>query len=101
MGLSARNKNPKAPTRLNTMVVITIREYLGDSNWIAMAIKIRKIAVTKAWPREPSSSFICSVMAFGTWETPCWKSHWSTNASISGSAVSSNPGLICMVIFTW
>ena len=48
MGLSARNKNPKAPTRLNTMVVITIREYLGDSNWIAMAIKIRKIAVTKA-----------------------------------------------------
>ena len=32
MGLPARYKRPKEPIRLKGMVVITIRENLGDSN---------------------------------------------------------------------
>ena len=36
-----RNSSPKAPIRLNGMVVMTMKEYLGDSNWAAMTTNIR------------------------------------------------------------
>ena len=44
MALSASHKRPKAPMRQNGMVVITMIENLGDSNWAAMTTNTRKIA---------------------------------------------------------
>ena len=41
-------KSPKEPTRLNGMVVITMKENFGDSNCAAMTTKIRNTATAIA-----------------------------------------------------
>ena len=43
-----KNSSPKAPIKLNGMVVITMKEYLGDSNWAAITTNIRNTAVPMA-----------------------------------------------------
>ena len=58
MGLSASQRRPKAPIRENGIVVITMMENLGDSNWAAMTTNTRNTAMAMAWPgkRIPHSS---------------------------------------------
>ena len=60
MALSASHKRPKAPMRQNGMVVITMIENLGDSNWAAMTTNTRKIARAMAWNRAVNSSVMDS-----------------------------------------
>ena len=60
MALSASHKRPKAPIRQNGMVVITMIENLGDSNWAAMTTNTRKIARAMAWNRAVNSSVMDS-----------------------------------------
>ena len=59
-----RNSSPKAPIRLNGMVVMTMKEYLGDSNWAAMTTNIRNTAVPIAPYRAENSSFMELSMEF-------------------------------------
>ena len=42
MVASARNISPKEPIKLNGIVVITMIENFGDSNWAAITTKIRE-----------------------------------------------------------
>ena len=55
---SASHRRPKEPIRLKGMVVITIREYLGDSNWAAITTNTRNTAVPMAENRAENSSFM-------------------------------------------
>ena len=64
MALSASHKRPKAPMRQNGMVVITMIENLGDSNWAAMTTNTRKIARAMAWNRAVNSSVMDSSIWF-------------------------------------
>ena len=73
MGLSASQRRPKAPIRENGIVVITMMENLGDSNWAAMTTNTRNTAMAMAWPREENSSFIISSMVFCCMETDAFK----------------------------
>ena len=41
-------RRPKEPIRLKGIVVITMKENFGDSNWAAMTTKTRKAAVAMA-----------------------------------------------------
>ena len=87
IGQSARNRNPKEPIKLNGIVAITIRENFGDSNWIAMTMKIRKIAVTSAIPNAESSSPIDSSRLLVAISTPYGNSQFCTKLLTSFSAV--------------
>ena len=87
IGLPARYRRPKEPITLKGRVVITISENLGDSNWIAMTMKIRNTPVTRAPPRAPSSSPIISSRELAANSTSGGIFHWDTNSFTSFSAV--------------
>ena len=53
-----RNSNPKEPIRLNGILSMTIREYFGDSNCMAITRKTRKMAAAMALPRAVKFSRI-------------------------------------------
>ena len=62
-------------------------ENFGDSNWIAMTMKIRKIAVTSAIPNAESSSPIDSSRLLVAISTPYGNSQFCTKLLTSFSAV--------------
>ena len=78
-----RNRSPKDPIRLNGMLSITISEYRGDSNCIAITKNTRKIAAARASPRERNDSFIISSIVLTDISTESGKSSSSASRSIS------------------
>ena len=64
-------RSPKDPMRLNGILSMTIREYFGDSNCIAITRNTRNTAAAMASPRDrKESAIISSIVLFATVTDP-------------------------------
>ena len=82
MGSPVINRRPREPIRLNGMLSMTISEYFGDSNCMAMTSNTRNMAAAIAQPSAVKDSTIISSMEFCASSTVLGRLVCSASSSI-------------------
>ena len=95
-----RNRSPKEPIRLKGMLSMTIREYFGDSNCMAITRNTRNTAAAIALPMAVKVSVIISSMVslVCSTESGSFVSATSLSSAASTASVSSETQEAVMVV---